>query len=166
MTDSQPRYIIDTNVLIDFYRGNLLEALFAFPFTFLAPDVIIAELEIPDGQQLLDWGLQSVSLTGEQVAAVLSLAAVHRGPSINDLFALILARAIAAPLLTGDRSLRKLAESEGIEVHGSLWLLNELLRFAIIAPMQAAEGLERMLAHGSRLPEDECRRRIQQWRTI
>ncbi len=165
MTDSQPRYVIDTNILIDFYRGNLLEALFAFPFAFLAPDVIIAELEIPDGQQLLDWGLQSASLGGEQVAAVLALAAVHRGPSINDLFALILARAIAAPLLTGDRSSRQLAESEGIEVHGSLWLLDELVRLTIITPAQASAGLERMIAHGSRLPKKECQMRIQQWKT-
>jgi hypothetical protein len=100
MPDSQPRYVVDTNILIDFYRGRLLEALFALPFTFLAPDVILAELEAPDGQQLLAWGLRSASLTGEQVDAVVALATVHRRPSINDLFALILARSRKATLLT------------------------------------------------------------------
>jgi rRNA-processing protein FCF1 len=165
MPDSRPWYVVDTNILIDFYRGHLLEALFALPLTFLAPDVIVAELEMPDGAQLLAWGLQSVSLTGEQVAAVMALATLHRGPSINDLFALVLARAKTVPLLTGDGALRELAESEGIDVHGTLWLLDELVRLTIVTPEQAAEGLERMVARGRRLPEKERRSRMRRWRT-
>jgi predicted nucleic acid-binding protein len=165
MPDSQPRYVVDTNILIDFYRGRLLEALFALPFTFLAPDVILAELEAPDGQQLLAWGLRSASLTGEQVDAVVALATVHRRPSINDLFALILARSRKATLLTGDQAAREVAESEGITVHGTPWLLDELVRVTIITPEEAADGLACMIASGSRLPERECRLRLRQWRT-
>jgi predicted nucleic acid-binding protein len=165
MPDSPPWCVVDTNILIDFYRGNLLEALFALPFTLLVPDVIVAELEVPDGRRLLAWGLHSVSLTGEQVAAVIALAALHRAPSINDLFALVLARTKTATLLTGDRALRELAESEGIDVHGTLWLLDELVRLTIVTPEQAAEGLGRMIACGSRLPEKECRLRMRRWRT-
>jgi predicted nucleic acid-binding protein len=164
MPDSRPWYVVDTNILIDFYWGDLLKALFALPVTFLVPDVIVAELEAPDGEQLLAWGLQSMSLTGEQVVEVMELAAVHRAPSINDLFALVLARARAALLLTGDGALRRLAESEGVEVHGTLWLLDELVQCAVIPSQRAAEGLERMLAYGRRLPEDECKRRLRQWR--
>jgi len=162
MPDSQPWYVVDTNILIDFYRGDLLDALFALSAVFLAPDVIVAELGEPDGQRLLAMGLESVSLTGEQVMEVVELAAVHRAPSINDLFALVLAR--AALLLTGDGALRRLAESEGIEVHGTLWLLDELIRLAIVTPAKAAECLECMVRHGSRLPEDECERRLRRWR--
>jgi predicted nucleic acid-binding protein len=162
--DSRPRCVVDTNVLIDFHWGDLLEALLALPFIFLVPDVIVAELAAPNGQQLLAWGLESVSLTGEQVAAVAALAAVHRAPSINDLFALVLARTRTATLLTGDRALRQLAESEGIEVHGTLWLLDEVVRLAIITAGQAADGLERMIACGSRLPEEERRLRMRRWR--
>jgi len=165
MPDSQPWCVVDTNVLIDFHRGELLEALLALPFTFLVPDVIVAELVTPDGLQLLAWGLERVSLTGEQVAAVVALAVVHRAPSINDLFALVLARTRTATLLTGDRVLRQLAESEGLEVHGTLWLLDQLVRRAIITAGQAADGLERMIAHGSRLPETGCRSRMRRWRT-
>jgi predicted nucleic acid-binding protein len=163
--DSRPRGVVDTNVLIDFHRGDLLEALFALPFTFLVPDVIVAELEVPNGQQLLAWGLESLSLTGEQVAAVVALAALHRAPSINALFALVLARTRRATLLTGDKAVRRLAESEGIDVHGTLWLLDELVRLSIITAGQAADGLERMMAYGSRLPEEECRLRMRRWRT-
>jgi len=165
MPDSQPWYVVDTNILIDFHRGHLLEALFALPLTFLVPDVILAELEVPDGEQLLAWGLRSASSTGEQVTAVMDLAAIHRAPSINGLFALVLARVRSASLLTGDRALRQLAEFEGIDVHGTLWLLDELVRCAIITSEHAAEGLERMVACGGRLPEKACRSRMRRWRT-
>lgn len=163
MPDSQPRCVVDANVFIDFHRGGLLGALFALPFSFLAPDVVVAEMERPDGQALLARGLQSVSLSGEQVAAVVTLAAVHRRPSVNDLFAFVVARAEGAVLLTGDAALRQLAESEGVAVHGTLWLLDELVRLAIIGEDQAAQGLERMVASGSRLPEKECCRRMRRW---
>ncbi len=164
MQDSPSPCVIDTSVLIDFYWGGLLEALFALPFDFLAPDVILAELVVPAGAQLLAWGLQSVSLSGAQVIEVLTLAAQHRRPSINDLFALVLARSRGVPLLTGDRALRELAEAEGITVHGSLWLLDELVRLAVIPPVRAGRGLEQMMAHGSRLPERECKLRMRRWR--
>jgi hypothetical protein len=164
MPDSRPWYVVDTNILIDFDRGDLLEALFGLPAVFLAPDVIVAELGEPDGQRLQALGLESVSLAGEQVIEVMEMAAVHRAPSVNDLFALVLARARAALLLTGDGALRRLAESEGLEVHGTLWLLDELVRLAIVTPVQAAEGLECMLRRDSRLPEGECRRRLRRWR--
>ena len=165
MTDSRCRCVVDSSILIDFHRGDLLEALLALPFAFLVPDVIVAELEVPDGQRLLARGLANVSLAGEQVAAVLALAAVHRVPSINDLFALVLARSTKATLLTGDRALRQVAESEGIDVHGTLWLLDQLVRLAIITAGQAADGLEQMMARGSRLPDRECRLRVERGRS-
>ncbi len=66
-------------------------------------------------------------------------------------------------LLTGDRHLREAATQEGVAVHGTLWLLDELVRLGTIVPLQAA-ALEHMLAHGRRLPQDECQKRIERWK--
>jgi predicted nucleic acid-binding protein len=85
--------------------------------------------------------------------------------STNALFALVLARTLKATLLTGDRHLARVAALEGVPVHGTLWVLDEMVRLEVIAPPQAAQALERMLARGSRLPRAECQRRLQQWRT-
>ena len=41
----------------------------------------------------------------------------------------------------------------------------EMVRLEVIAPPQAAQALERMLARGSRLPRAGCQRRLQQRRT-
>jgi len=45
----------------------------------------------------------------------------------------------------------------------TLWLLDELVDRRILSPNAAAEGLERMLARGSRLPEAECPHRLRDW---
>ena len=63
---------------------------------------------------------------------------------------------LGASLLTGDRHLRAAAEQEGVPVHGTLWLLDEMVRLAVVSPRLAAQALERMLERGSRLPLDEC----------
>lgn len=161
--DSPPLYVVDANVLIDLHIGQLLEEFFRLPFQLLAPDVIIAELQDPDGKKLLGYGLQSRELSGEQVMEVGSLAAAHRRVSTNDLFALVLARGLKVPLLTGDRYLARIGAQAGVVVHGTLWILDELVRLEVIAPAQAAAGLRRMLARGSRLPQVECQRRLKRW---
>jgi len=40
-----------------------------------------------------------------------------------------------------------------------------MVRSGIITRLRAAQALERMLEHGSRLPQDECKRRIREWTT-
>jgi len=163
MRGSPSLCVVDANILIDLHIGGLLREVFALPLRLVAPDVIIAELDEPDGKGLMAYGLGSETLPGEQVLEVVALRARHRQVSANDLFALVLARALKATLLTGDGHLRKVAEQEGVEVHGTLWVLDEMVRLGVVAPAGAAEALERMLAQGRRLPEVECRRRLREW---
>jgi len=156
-------WVVDANILIDLHVGDLLPELFRLPLALVAPDVIIEELQEPDGEQLERRGLHSGELSGQQVMEVAGLAAEHREVSINDLFALVLARALGATLLSGDRRLSRIAREQGVRVHGTLWVLDELVRWEVIDPSEAAAGLERMLARGSRLPEAECQRRLKRW---
>jgi len=158
--------VLDSSLLIDIHTGLILAAFFTLPYRFIAPDVIIAELYEPDGQQLLGYGLQQGELTGEQVREVLDLRNLYRRPSVNDLFALVLARHLEATLLTSDRHLRMAATEQGVAVHGTLWVLDELVRLAIVAPATAADALRLMVARGSRLPPEECNRRLEQWSSI
>jgi hypothetical protein len=100
MADYLSKYVVDTSILIDVYIGKILTQFFTLPYTFVAPDVIIAELHEPKGEILLALGLQQKDLTGEQVKEVIRLRKYYRKPSVNDLFALVLAQILAAPLLT------------------------------------------------------------------
>jgi predicted nucleic acid-binding protein len=164
MKDSPPLCIVDANILIDLHVGGLLQELFRLPFSLAAPDVIIAELDEPDGEMLVECGLASVELTGDQVLEVAALRARYHSVSANDLFALILAQVQKAILLTGDRHLTGVADREGVATHGTLWVLDEMVRLGIVAQRQAAQALEQMLERGSRLPQAECQQRLRQWR--
>ncbi len=162
--DSPSLCVVDANILIDLHVGGMLREAFSLSMQPVAPDVVIGELEVSDGKRLLEYGLGSRTLSGEQVQEVVRLRARYRAVSANDLFALVLARALHVPLLTGDRHLRKAAKRESVIVHGTLWLLDEMVRGRVITPLRAAQALEQMLGHGRRLPLTECQRRIERWR--
>lgn len=164
MVDSPSLYVVDANILIDLYIGGLIQECFSLPYRFVAPDVILAEVQEPDGDTLTTYGLQSAEFSSEQVLEVIVLRGRHLALSVEDLFALVLARTLKVPLLTGDRRLRELAAREGIPVHGTLWVLDELVQLGVITPARAAEALERMLTHGTRLPRAECQKRLDQWK--
>jgi predicted nucleic acid-binding protein len=164
MEDSPPLCIVDANILIDLHAGGLLREFFRLPFRLAAPDVIIAELYEPDGEALVEYGLESIELVGEQVLEVAELLRRYRSVSTSDLFALVLARTQKAALLTGDRHLTGVAGREDVATHGTLWVLDEMVRLGVVARGKAAQALERMLERGSRLPQAECQHRLQQWR--
>jgi predicted nucleic acid-binding protein len=79
---------------------------------------------------------------------------------------LVAARTTHAVLLTGDMRLRELARQQAIEVHGTLWLLEEIEQQGILSSQAAISALEGMLALGRRLPQQACARLIKHWQTI
>ncbi len=81
-------------------------------------------------------------------------------PSRQDLFALVLSREIEAILLTGDGSLREAAEREGVQVHGTIWLLDQMVEHEIIDKQERAASLKLMVESGSRLPWEEIKARL------
>jgi len=146
------RCIVDTNILIDLNRGNLLEWLFALPFQFAAPDGVLDELREPDRERLRRMGLQRIALSTEQLFQAASLSAEHRHLSLGDCTALIATRTTQSVLLTGDAGLRRLAYQQGITVHGVLWVLDELEAAGLLSYAALAASLRQMLAAGARLP--------------
>ena len=164
MKASRSRLVIDTNVLIDLHRAEIVELFFALPFAFVSPDVIIAELGDPDGGRLETLGLTRAELTGDQVREVHFLSEHNPEIAVNDIFALVLAENSGLPLLSGDGHLRLLAGKHRVKVHGTLWVLDEMVNRGILTKSQAAHALSRMVATGSRLPPAECAKRLRMWK--
>jgi len=152
--------VTDSNIWVDLHWGGLIEEAFMLPFEFMAPDVIIEELQIPNGYELVQSGLQSKSLSGELVLIVTDLAVRYLRPSRQDLFALVLAMDESAMLLTGDGSLRDAANEMGVEVHGTIWVLDQMVNNGIISKRKRAHALRHMVSLGSRLPKDEVEARL------
>ena len=155
--------VIDTNILIDLNRGNLLIWLFALPYRFVAPDGVLDELQEPDRELLQRMGLQRIVLSMEQLVQAVLLSAKHRNLSLGDCTALIAARTAHTILLTGDAGLRKLAQQHGVTVHGVLWILDQLESAGVLQGHALAASLRQMLAEGARLPPEECAIRLKRW---
>jgi predicted nucleic acid-binding protein len=157
-------YVSDTNIWIDFGNAGLLDELFELPFTMCCTDFVFEEIREADRDALRRRGLMIETLEDEAVARLLTLRTDHNNSSLADVSCYLLAKDTGRPLLTGDGRLRKQANKDGLQVHGALWLLDQLVHHAIIEPARAAAGLQSMLVRGARLPQAECDSRIETWR--
>jgi hypothetical protein len=159
--------VTDANIIIDLADGGMLEEVFRLPdIEFCTPDVLYLEELAQHYGALPGLGLKVLSQPEEAVAYVEQLRSRYRGPSTNDLFALAMARMMGCVLLSGDRPLRAAAEAEGVEIHGTLWLIERLLQHRILSIRQVVAAYEAMRRSGSRLPWDEVDAQIERWRLI
>ena len=56
--------------------------------------------------------------------------------------------------------MREIAVKIGIEVHGSIWVIDELFNTGLISSEKAIKLLEQLLMTNSWLPKNEIERRI------
>jgi hypothetical protein len=165
MRDSPSACVADANVLIDLHVGGLLPGALTRPFQLVAPDLIIAEMDSPSGLALVAQGLVEESLSATDIRELAQLKTRYpRALSVMDLAALVLAKRMRVILLTGEKLLRGVAEEEGVEVRGTLWLLDQMIASEVLGRSDAAAALESMLAAGRRLPVPECEKRLRMWR--
>ena len=155
--------ISDANILIDIEDGNLTSVLFRLPYEIAVPDILF-ELELKEQHNyLLEAGLKVRSLTPESVKRTESLSFKYSRPSLMDHSALALAMQEKCPLLSGDKDLRLAAKNEGIEVHGTVWVVEELLNHKLIKQFQAKSSFDSMKAKGSRLPWGDVEKVLYKW---
>lgn len=157
--------VSDTSVLLDLERGSLLTAAFRLSYGFAVPDLLFErELKGRGGDGLCERGLKIETLDGDGVALALGYHRANRPLSLPDSFALALAKTSGWMLLTGDALLRQVAEREGVDCHGALWLLDRLLEEAVVSQERLRSGLEAISSHPRcRLPKAEVRARLATW---
>jgi hypothetical protein len=160
---SQSVLITDTNIWIDLDNRGILVDVFHLPYDFLIPDFATRELIKPSWQTLRTLGLGSQELLPDQVIELAQLRPFYRNLSVTDLASFLLARSLGATLLTGDSRLYELANTNGLSVHGVLWLLDKIVLLRVLAPEHTSTALQKMLEAGARLPQDECRKRLSDW---
>ncbi|MBI5021737.1 MAG: DUF3368 domain-containing protein [Ignavibacteriales bacterium] len=159
-----PTLVLDTSICVDLSNGKLLEIALQLHYTFLLPDVIAGELMDPQGEDLLKIGYKVINLAPEQIGYIEILNQKYSQPSRADLFALASAKYLSCILLTGDQSLRKAADTESVEVHGILWLLDKLVFGKLITADFASHSLNNIIESGSWLPKKEIETRLKKWK--
>lgn len=139
--------VSDSSVVMDLAKGRLIEAALALPYEFVIPDVMLAQEMLDLGAytstDLLRLGFRLGELDGDGVAQAFRHYHTHQKDlSLNDCFALTLAECHACILMTGDGSLRAIAEAAGLEVHGLLWAAELILDRATCPAQQLLGALE------------------------
>lgn len=157
-------FILDTNICVDLFNGNLLTIVLKLPYRFYLPDVILHELKEPDGTSLVSLGFEPLQLSPEAVQIVFQFASRYNKPSRVDLFALVAAKTSSMTLLTGDENLRKAAEKEQVDVHGLLWLLDKLFDARLLSGPQLNGAIDIIVKKGAWLPKNEVRRLREKWK--
>ena len=159
----------DTNVFIDLLDIGLLEEFFSLPWEIHTTDFVMLEL-IREGQQALvssykDKGKLYVPVfEGEEM---LEIARMYQNNNISftDYTVWYYAKKNKYILLTGDRKLRTASSKDGVEVHGTIYILDNLVTCGILSYERAIEKLNLLYKSNSRLPQDEKEKRLALWTT-
>jgi predicted nucleic acid-binding protein len=99
-------------------------------------------------------------MTENEVLAISELRARYPALSVADAAILAMAKARGMVLLTSDRRLRNAAVREGVETHGSLWVLDLLWKDGLIGFRRYTRALRMMQEAGRRLPRAEIEKRL------
>lgn len=122
--------VSDTSCLIDLHKGGLLEAFLTLPYELVIPDVLLNNELLSFTKKdltLLKRKMTVATLEGNGVNRVGWILTRSPALSTYDGFAFVVAEERPGSiLLTGDKRLRYLAEEAEIEVHGVLWVIEEL----------------------------------------
>jgi len=123
--------VSDSSCLIDLRKTGLLDVFLRLPYEWLIPDTLFEEelLKFSAAQKrsLLRGGLKPVELPGAGVERAREIAMQFPHLSIHDSLAFALAESRpGSVLLTGDGPLRAFARGRKIQVHGILWVVDEL----------------------------------------
>lgn len=156
----------DSSCLIDLRKAGLLQVALLLPFRFqIALPVIRSELigitpvEVDD---LVVRGLEIVDVPPEGVGRALTFRSAYPALSFNDCLSMALAESRpGCILLTGDQGLRRRANAIGIDVHGVLWVSDQLEIGNHVSLAVLHEGLLRLDGDALVfLPRDELAARI------
>jgi len=155
---------VDTNIFVDLDNGGVGNHLFELQYQFSSTDLALHEATTVDIETRSHPNLTVRSFSAEELIVMFHMRSRIPTLSVADMSLLYVCLEEKVPLLTGDAALRKYAESKGVEVHGLLWVLDELVTSEVLRPGIAADVLERICDFGSFLPVDECTRRLKKWR--
>ena len=135
----------------------------------LTTSLIVLELEAGGHAESLAYiETEAISVEDPSFEEVHRLYSALPGLSLEDASVLRLAMDRGAMLLTGDKTLRNAGEVQQVDVHGNIWVLDQLVRQGKLAGRVAAEKLQGLLDETGRnqrfLPRKQALQYIHRWR--
>ena len=150
--------IFDATPLIYLGKINVLEKITHFPEEKYTPESVYQEVVVegkksgnPEAfliEKLLDTGILKIKTLADDryVAHLKENPRIHRG----DVEVLALALELDGITLLDDEEARGMAEIEGIEHHGTIYLLLRMMKIGLLTKEETIDGLDEMLRRGWR----------------
>jgi len=159
--------IHDTNILIDLIELNLLTGFFKLGFEFHTTDFVLNEIVKSVQKKKIKSFESKFIIKAFNVTELLKLAELqnnHKTLSIEDISVMELSSELKGILCTGDKRLKNVAESRGIEVHGILWVIESMVEQNVISRMKATQALEKLKNMNSRVPNSLINNYIERYK--
>lgn len=156
----------DANIIIDLIDCEIFELFFQLGFEVVTTSLVLDEISDPPQKKRCQTVIGKKILHVHEISTLeyLRLQALDLpGLSVTDRSVLHLAQAREASLLTGDGKLRTVAGGVRVNVHGILWIIDQLVEKRLLPIPKAYEKLSALKARNKRLPQSEIEKRLRAW---
>lgn len=162
--------ITDVSVLFDLYQLELLPEFFALKAeisttSFVYNEIVVANQIVEFEVYKRGQKLNVIVLTEEDQEAVSQFVTKRNLKSLPDKTMLWKSVQLKCALLTCDKKLKIEAKEHGIEVHGSIWVIEKLVEENILDSAKAISVLNVLKTLNDRLPIDEIDKLITRLKT-
>jgi predicted nucleic acid-binding protein len=157
--------ITDTNVLFDVIKIGALPEFFSLDYEICTTVFVIHEILPSPQKELVETFIRAKKLivydfSEEEIESVQNFNTQKDLKRFTDKSVIWKSLQLSCPMLTGDQRMREVAEKMNIEVHGSIWIIEELVTKTLISGEKAKFLYEQLRLTNSRLPKDEIEKRI------
>ncbi len=157
--------ITDSSVFFDIIKIQALPEFFALDFEICTTDFVKGEILESEQREQIEIFIRSQKLTvftisEKEIEEITNFKTMRVFKTLVDKTVLWKAKQLNCPLLTGDGKLRSEAIDQGVTVHGSLWVIEQLVESQIVTSTIGIEFLEKLKRINDRLPSEEIERMI------
>lgn len=156
----------DANVIFDLIDCDIFELFFSLELEVITTSLVLDEINQPVQKKACQTVIRKELLHVVEISTMeyLRLNALDLpGLKVADRSVLKLAETRQAALLTGDGKLRRTAKELNVEVCGTLWIFDQLVKSELISHADAHAKLMRLREVNQRLPQKEIEKRLKAW---
>lgn len=161
--------ITDVSVFFDLHTLQILPEFFGLNWHIQTTNFVFNEIK--QANQVSDFNpfvrskkLNIITISEEDEVAIRAMELKRRNRSFPDKTVLWKAKEEKCTLLTCDRVLREEARHHKIEVHDSIWVIDQMVMNELIDKPNAIALLTRLMTVNSRLPIEEIKKKIEQYK--
>jgi len=162
--------ISDTNIIIDLIELEMFDAFLELPLDIKTTDFVV-NIELDEYKQLkilenaLANKIEILEADSEQLIEILKIYQNTKGLSLTDCEVYYFSKELEdTVLLSGDKRLRNFAKKNGLDVKGIIWIFDLFEKQSRYNVKYLALKMEELLSKNTRLPTDECKKRINKWK--